>query len=419
MDIISQLLQTSTPVYNRYLTGDFSVGVDNLNPKRELETDTLANLESLRLSLYLRYKDQIKALKGDSSLGAATDLGLPYVNRTKVTATVSLREGMAPSDTPVSTDDELYKMLQIVDSFLGGEPITLSDLPFDICGDRTGETGEAEGSSSTTPGGATVTSGLTGADNTGTQNSPSLGDASTSSDMKCIYLELEMLQAVFKLLEFVRWAIGLEKKALALIYPYIEFIQMVVACILNPAMRQQLIMSLVGQVWAVIISFLTDSLAKMLGNLNLDCLLSNSMSSVQQVMGAVAAVTDTGSAVGSFINFNANTVSKAADLANAGAAALQGDETSLYKALGIPQDKQQESQAMSAGELFDAVLREGIAVPINTAAGLATAVVGTTVGTAQTLLTSAVNTVSSASASVEQTAKLLKDYFPDAEIKIY
>ena len=420
MDIIGQLLQEQTPIYNRYLNGDFQVGADNLNPRREIEQSTLQDLDSLRLALYLRYKDQIKTgVTGDGLSGAATDLGLPYIDRTHVTSTVTMREGMAPTSTSSSLENDLYKMLNIVNSFLGGEPVTLDDLPFDICNDRGGGSGEAaagSGTSGSTAGGATVTAGLVGADNTGTANAPSLGSAATASDLKCIMIELQMLQAIFQILKFIRQMLNLEQKALAILYPYIEFIQMVIACILNPGMRQQLIMSLVGQAMAYLISFLTGMISQWLGNLNLDCILSNSMATVQQIMGQITAVGDIGSSVGSFMNFNANLAGSASDINKSVADAQKGNYDALYKALGIPKDQQQETKTMSAGELFTAAFKKGIAVPINSVVGIASSVTGTTVGAVQgtgAALSKAAGT------TVESTAKLVKAFFPGSDVMHY
>jgi len=135
-----------TPVYNRYLRGDFQVGQDNLNPLREIETDTLQDLEALRLQMYLnplreietdtlqgtlqdlealrlqmylRYKDKIGNLKGDNNLGTPEDLGLPYEDRTQITTNVSLTDSLPGTLEPVTVEDDLNNILKMLNAFLG------------------------------------------------------------------------------------------------------------------------------------------------------------------------------------------------------------------------------------------------------------------------------------------------------------
>lgn len=415
MDVIEQQLQNSTPVYNKYIKNDFQVGADNLNPKRELETTVLQSLEDLRMSLYLKYKSQIKTLSGENNIGAAIDLGLPYENRVQLTTTVPLREAMPPSKTSVPLESELNNMLKAMNAFLGGEPITLDDLPFDICNDRL----PIDIPTGATPGGATISSGLTGADSTGNDRNPSIGKADTLTDVKCVMVEIEMLQIIFKILAFIKTLMDMEKVALSIIYPYIQFIQMVVACILNPAMLQQLALSLVGQAIAAFVSFLTDMLVQLLGNLNLDCILSNSLFSVQQVLGTIRAVGDTGSEVGSFIKFNNKLAATTANYLDASYKALQGDDTALAKALGLPEDKQQRAATMTAGELLTTAFVDGTAVPRRQVAGVAETVIGTGTGAVNTV-TGTVTTLRTVATGLESTSgKTIKDYFPGAEVTTY
>lgn len=58
-------------IYNQYLKNDFQVGLDNLNPKREIVRDTQSDFEALKNILLAYYKSRIASLKGKD----AADLG--------------------------------------------------------------------------------------------------------------------------------------------------------------------------------------------------------------------------------------------------------------------------------------------------------------------------------------------------------
>jgi len=430
MDVLDQILQNSTPIYNRYLSGDFAVGVDNLNPKRELEVTE--DLDALRLALYSKYKDQINLAK-DSNRGAGSslapsDIGIPYTDRTSVSVPVSVREGMPPTEDPIPLEQDLYKVLKVIDAFLEGSPITLDDLPFDICGDRSGggdgsdesPGGETvEGTTNKTPGGANYTPGLTGAGNTGSTNAASLGRDTAASDIKCVMVEIQLLMLIFELIRFVQNLLALEKRALAFIYPYVEFAQMVVACILNPAMRQQLIMALVGQGMSVIIGFLTNQVSQLLASLDLECLMSNVMSKVQAVLGTINGVGDLGSSVGSFVSFNANIVAGGLKGAGALSQAAKGNSQALYQALGIPEGDQTKAATLTAGGLFDMAMNSGSVVSLKSIANAAVGVYGSTVGAVVGSVQGAINGVSTSVNNIEGSAKLIKDYFPGGEFSTW
>jgi len=383
-----------TPIYNRYLRGDFQVGQDNLNPLREIETDTFQNLEALRLQMYLKYKDKINNLKGDNNLGTPEDLGLPYEDRTQITTNVSLTDGLPATLEPVTIEDDLNNILKMLNAFLGGEPISFDELPFDICGDRSSRS-VTTGSGDSDTGNASTTNGSLVGAGSASSSGASTGSATANSDLSCIMVELQYLQAILALLNVVKKIIALEQQLLAIIYPTLEVVTMIVSCILNPAARTQLIMMLVGQAIAVIISFLTDMLSKLLGNLNLDCLLSSSMAAVQSIVGTVTSVRDAGSEARSFVSFNKKLVSGVSSLST---------EEGLAAALGITVDQLHPDPAEMFSSSVDAVLKgakQKTASTVKTLAGPAVVVAG---GVAQ---------------SIDTTVKLVKDFFPNGEFAVY
>jgi hypothetical protein len=383
-----------TPIYNRYLRGDFQVGQDNLNPLREVETDTLQDLEALRLQMYLRYKDKIGNLKGDNNLSTPEDLGLPYEDRTQLSTNVSLSDGMPTTLEPVTVEDDLNNILKMLNAFLGGEPISFDELPFDICGDRsTRSTTSGSGSSDTGSSGETAGSIVGAGSVTGT--GASTGSAASNSDLACIMVELQYLQAILALLGIVKKIIALEQLILAFIYPILEIVTMIVSCILNPAARTQLIMMLVGQAMSFIISFLTDMLSQLLGNLNLDCLLSSSMAAVQSVVGTVASVRDAGSEVRSFVSFNKKL--------NASIGAISSEE-GLARALGVTVDQLHPDPAELFSSSVAAVLKGVKQKAVSTATTVAGPVVVVAGGAAQ---------------AIDTTVKLVKDFFPNGEFAVY
>ena len=422
MDILNQLLQEITPVYNRYLNGDFQVGADNLNPKRELQQDSRQSMDAMRLALFLKYKGQFLAPSGDGTSPAPSDLGIPYVNRTQISSPVTLREGMPPAFTPVPIEHDLYNILKAINGFLGGSPVTLSDLPFDICSDFPHPAYAIEpapvGTSSSTPGGSVITSGLSGSNNTGSSNIASNGGAASAADIKCAMIELGMLQIVFQLIKWVKAAIAAERWALAYIYPYIELAQEIAACYLNPAMLQQVILSLAGQGTAILIGLLTEWVSQFLSSLNLDCLLSEVMGVVQEILGTINGVGDLGSAVGSFVNFNAKAIAATEKYAGIAVQASQGNTTALYDALGIPPGQQSSAATMNAGSLFNLALASGLGA-VNSIKNTAIGNVAAVAGTAVSALTNLGKGLNTAANDVTGSAKLIKDYFPGGQFSTF
>ena len=421
MDILGQLLklQEQTPIYNRYLNGDFSVGVDNLNPKREVQPDY--SLSALRIALLNKYKKQL--VQGSGIGIAPSSLGLSYVDSTRISAAIPLPTGFAPSATPVPLQQDMSTMLGAITAFLQGTPITLADLPFDICGDNpylASSSGAIPlaGTSGSTPAGASITTGLMGAGNMGNTNNASLGSPQSTSDTECAMVELQLLQVIFQIIAFIEKLLGIEKRALSYIYPYIEIAEQAVACYLNPSMIPQMILSAAGQAQAAIYGLIMPMVAQLIANLNLECLLSEVMSSLQQILGSIAGITDIGSELGSFVSFNANVIAGAEKLTGAVYSATQGNNAALYAALGIPPEDQSQASTLSAGSLFNlaaSTLLAPASTLVNQTVGSAKALAGAAVSTVQ----GAINGVSTSANDIVGSAKLIKDYFPGGEFSTF
>ena len=152
---------------------------------------------------------------------------------------------------------------------------------------------------------------------------------------------------------------------------------------------------LVGQAMAFIISFLTDMLSQLLGNINLDCLLSSSMSAVQSIVGTVASVRDAGSEARSFVSFNKKLSDSAKKLTT---------EEGLAAALGVTVDQLHPDPAELFKSSVDAVLGGAKQKAVSTANTLAGPVVVVAGGVAQ---------------SIDTTVKLVKDFFPDGQFSAY
>jgi hypothetical protein len=423
MDILSQFLQLQeqTPIYNRYLNGDFSVGLDNLNPKREVQPDYASLVASLRVALFNKYKGQLTQGGGVSI--APSSLGIPYVDSTRISATIPLPIGFAPSATPVPLQQDMYTILGAISSFLQGTPVTLADLPFDICGDNpylasSNGTTPPAGTSTATPAGANITTGLIGANATGSSTEPSLGSAQPSSDTECAMVELQLLQVVFQIIAFIQTFLGIEKRALSYIYPYVEIAEQAVACYLNPSMIPQMILSAAGQAQAAIYGLIMPMVAQLIANLNLECLLSEVMSAVQQILGSIAGVTDIGSELGSFVSFNANVIAGAEKLTGAVYSASQGNNAALYRELGIPPSAQSQASTLNAGALFN-LASSTLLAPVSTLVGQAVGAAGALAGAATSTVQGAINGISTSANDIVGSAKLIKDYFPGGEFSTF
>jgi hypothetical protein len=207
--------------------------------------------------------------------------------------------------------------------------------------------------------------------------------------------ELQYLQAILALLGIIKNVITYEQQLLAIVYPVLEVITLIVSSILNPAARTHLIMMLFGQATALLISYLTSMLSTLLGNLNLDCLLSSSMAAVQSIVGTVTSVRDAGSEARSFISFNAKLVSEAFSL---------GAEGGLAAALGLTADELHPDLYKTFSSITDAAL---------------TGIKREVTSTARTLAGPAVVIVGGVAQSIDTTVKLVKDFFPNGKFAVY
>lgn len=346
-------------VYNQYQKTDFKVGTDNLNPLREIGLTSLEDLQAFQEQLYIQYQAKIQEflarqqiLEASSNASeegvASANLGLPYEDKTNMQIPLMTLEsqsfqngigtgvyGTGPNDLVTGTGSGVnssrmtigpggqpinvgkvkivdplsqlaFDLMKILDAFMGGVPIGLDDLPFDICGDRTtvaGGTGTG-GNYGNMAGGV----GGTGVGSSGASGAKS--QASASSDLQCLMIELEFLKTIMSLLTFIKKVIQIERKILAILYPIIDIITKIINAIFNPGERKRIIMDLVGMAIAIAISWLFDFIQNLIGGLDLNCLAASSMSVVRSLLGTVAGVKDVGSDAKAFIDFQTVTQKK-------------------------------------------------------------------------------------------------------------
>ncbi len=285
MDLGESEYGNVTPIYNRYLRSDFTVGQDNLNPLREVDIYGL-QADAYKLKLLQEIQDRLKRktrveinlTRATSALASsASDLGTPYDSRTILSSGVALNDQPVRGFVP-SLQDDVESMYRTAISFLDGIPVTVDELPFDLCNDR-GQQDQNAFEMGLTGGGAgiTLTGILTGA---GT-----LGLGQLPIGTQCLQLQLEWLQQILAILNFINVIVAYEQYVIAFIYPIYQIIAKVVGLFFNPALMNELVMDLVGIAIAAILDFVMDFIQTLLGSLNLECLFNTSLAALQKALG--------------------------------------------------------------------------------------------------------------------------------------
>ena len=322
----------SNVIYNKYQRSDFSTGADNLNPVRELDIYAAdgadgSDLDGVRVLLYEAYSDRLKELqamgldpsrRGDVSdiTGAlnAADLGLPYGDRTQISSPVTMNEATDATDVAPSMEEDVMQLMGALEALLGSEALSTDDLPFDLCGDRGSSPfgdpssgasgGGSSGSSSSSSTGATGSSGSTGVSSSGaTENGLIANNTEQQSAASCLQLELELLAIILAILNIIRMIQAIERYVMATIMPIINIATMIAAVWLNPSLIGKIIQQLAGMGIAFVIDIITAAVMNLLKSLNLDCLLTSSMNSLQSIMGTVGGVKGAYSEAKSFVDF--------------------------------------------------------------------------------------------------------------------
>lgn len=407
-------------IYNQYLKSDFTVGVDNLNPKRELVKDDLTNLESLKNLLFAYYRNRIASLKGvdpailgrrgfsgedvgddayfDSTSRAIAlgigqraagepndgdvatsglDTDLAAIKEALLAQSTSLLELEGakdifippdnPVDLPESEDDtdvddgddppgtvvsqlpparpdpptqplinpigeELDRLKEVVDKLLGGDPVTLDDLPFDLCTDRSVDPGDLE------------TTGLSdeGQDQEEWRTPADIEEdaAEEQNDVEgehaCTSTLKELLEQISAFIEIVNGIVAFEQQVLAYVYPIVQQVQKIVAIWLNPAMTAELVQDLVGAATAMGIEFLTEQVRKFIESLNLSCFIEGTQDAIRDLFGVIAGVGDAADAVGVAMEFNKKWVDEAA-------LAIDDPDSQMKRLLGIEEGSDEEA----------------------------------------------------------------------------
>ena len=205
--------------------------------------------------------------------------------------------------TPLTDLEVLTLQLNnLLDSLLGEDyPLTLDDLPFDICQDRGDILSQRTESLIA----------LSQQDQAGSAGRVDDAAKEETSDLKCILIELQILQVILAILNFLKTILKIERVFLAVVYPIIEMIIRIIEAIFNPSKRIRLVLDLAGQIFSIIIAWLRDYVMELLGSLDLNCLVTSSQAAVSEIMGTIRSVKDVGSEWQSFANFQTTQIRSA------------------------------------------------------------------------------------------------------------
>lgn len=306
-------------IYNRYQRSDYAVGLDNLNPRRELDitssarpddTAMLLDIQNMRALLYDMYRkrlEEMRAKEGTLS-NVASDLGIPYADREKSEAPLLLQETATGYNKAPSPERDLAKMLGALSALLGADVITSDGLPFDICAGINdaydkglyddllkGNTGGGTADSSI---GGSGSGGLAGG--SGTSGSGA-GVQAINDDLACFMHELGILQLLLSLVDFMNYIAKIQREVLSVVFMIVRIVTLVAQCWVNPAALAEVAQELANQGIAWAAELLQQLIQSIWDSLNLDCLVKQSLSAVSEIMGSVGLVADSGAQAGTFL----------------------------------------------------------------------------------------------------------------------
>lgn len=294
--MIENIQQTIKRAYDQYKPQDFSIGLDNLNPKREMILDKMAEIENKAQELtneIIRKKIRTKKEPAATSVNAATGDESPTgenpVRKEKLTKVGGSLFGDIPKEIEVligafpGSINELSKP-PIVDC----DPI-LQKYDFST----SYEVYQAEDYSD---GGGTTykISTESEADNEDTNDdddSPVEDDDEDEND--CAEIELTWLKLILMILKIIRILLIILDQVVTVVITIIQIVCLAVGAWLNPPNIAQIVQIILGIVIALVVKIIAYLIQALWSMLNLDCLADQTMEVLEQIQECMNAFKST------------------------------------------------------------------------------------------------------------------------------
>lgn len=347
-------------VYDTYLSDDFKVGIDNLNPIREIAPTDAASLDDQIAEVYAALAKRVEKLKEDVSTIIDEEPEKIYTGNSKSETNAGKDDSkkndlikqvggtkdklvaipsMEDDTDPLSLELELMILQLALQSSIGnsgdgqgqnnspkksaGEP---DELPFDCdCDDETKELKQTTKPSARNAGqtGGSDAGGGTGGGSKddkdeakGDENEPqtflsnindAVDDALAEADkasrkneatmQQCALAEIGFLKAILAILKIIKMVKKMLDPLLGIIMEAIQIVQLAAGCWINPTNIAVLIQRIMQVILAIVIGLVSSLLSQLWALLGLDCLTAQTQQLIDEIKEALAAI---GGIVGEF-----------------------------------------------------------------------------------------------------------------------
>ena len=319
-------------IYNKYQRSDHNVGQDNLNPQREInlsDAEMWADIENMRARLYSLYRERLERLRAAQGTGARVpdDLGLPYDDQVQLTVPVSLQETGAGRGIGRSPERDVEEVIGALSGLLGGDLVTIGDLPFDVCenvvdgNNQTDPSAEFDGSglpsaeelaaAGAGPGAESAASDAgagSGAGGDGSAGGDGVGGAEgfpgSEDELVCFTQEIALLQILLTIIQIVQTAARIQQMVLSVVFAAVRAATLIAQAWVNPASIAELVQELANMGVSFLMEAIMTFVQFIWDSLDLDCLLKTSLSTIRGIMGNIGGVQDAGSEAATFLQLN-------------------------------------------------------------------------------------------------------------------
>lgn len=297
--MVKDIKQTIKRAYDQYKPQDFSVGLDNLNPKREMLLDKMAEIENKVQELtndIVRKKIKPKEApeeKIQAVAGGETPSGSNQFRKAKVDRAGGSLFGDIPKDLEVligafpGSIDVLSKP-PVIDC----DPILQK---YDFATDYEVYEEEAEDSSTTTYTYKITTSSESTIEEDDEENedddSP-VEDSDGDAD-ECASIELTWLKLILIILKIIRILLIIIDQVISTIITIIQIVCLAVGAWLNPPNIAQIVQIILGIVIALVVKMIAMLIQALWDMLNLDCLADQVMEVIAQIQECMDAFKST------------------------------------------------------------------------------------------------------------------------------
>lgn len=294
--------QTIKRAYDQYKPQDFSIGADNLNPKREMILDKMAEIEHKVQELTNEIvRKKIRAPQAiQEKVDAATGGESPLANNAVRKQKLDRVGGDLFGDIPKELETLIGAFPGSVNS-LALPPIVdceaiLQKYDFSSSYEVYEETDDEDDDGSGTQNGAKTYRISTGEssdedddDSSDDEDDSSVVDTDSDDENDCAEIELQFLKIIQIMLKIIQVMLIMIDSIISVIITTIQVVCLAVGAWLNPPNIAQIVQIIMGIVMALVVKIISKLIQMIWDLLNLDCLADQTLDTLSQIQDCMNA----------------------------------------------------------------------------------------------------------------------------------